>query len=163
MIRDGYRFCSLGFQPEQFLKGSGWKPNLQIAAWNPSCLWAWASVMSSWWFDNLLHEHVSMKRETWVLSSVIRDISCGHKAAVRLRLIETRDKLEGENFKRSNGVVGKLSLILGLLFVCSCTRMPEKFRSKNEALKFIETERLSQEVADTSKSSWLRSASYYYN
>jgi len=78
-------------------------------------------------------------------------------------LIETRDKLEGENFKRSNGVVGKLSLILGLLFVCSCTRMPEKFRSKNEALKFIETERLSQEVADTSKSSWLRSASYYYN
>ena len=60
-------------------------------------------------------------------------------------------------------MVGKHSLILGLLFVCSCTRMPESFRSKNEALEFIELERLIQEVADTSKSSWLRSASYYHD
>jgi len=27
IVRDRFRFCSLGFQPEQFLKGSGWKPN----------------------------------------------------------------------------------------------------------------------------------------
>ncbi|MDA0841826.1 MAG: KTSC domain-containing protein [Planctomycetota bacterium] len=60
-------------------------------------------------------------------------------------------------------MVGRNLLGLGLLFLCSCTRLPATFDSKDEAFKFIESRHLTQEVADTSMSSWLRSATYYHD
>ncbi|MDP6354436.1 MAG: KTSC domain-containing protein [Planctomycetota bacterium] len=41
--------------------------------------------------------------------------------------------------------------------------MPESFRTKSDALTFIESKNLTREVAETSRSSWIRSADYYHD